>query len=438
MAQDALGLEITTGSQDAVTAWNSAVFDFLEARLSLGEQIKASLAADPDFVLALCFRGYFLMQLSSVSTAGKVAGIISQAQEHASDATLREQMHVRALEYWSQGQVSQTRKIWEDILVEAPRDLLALRLHHFASFWQGDRASLRDAPASILGQVENTMPGYGFVQGMFAFGLEETGDYARAEKFAREAIGRNEDDLWALHSFAHILEMQCRHKEGADLLERPFGTWSDRNPFKDHVWWHRALFALELGDFENMLEIYDKEVRVDEGGFYLDVQNAASLLQRMELYGVDTGERWEELADLAVTRLDDHVIPFTDAHFMLALIGGGRLEAARSYIGSLKRFAGRDKGEAAIVTGQVTLPLAEGLLAYGEERYGEAADALYALRHNLGPLGGSHAQQDIFHQLLIDAMMKAKRISIARTLLAERQMLRPGSSWVGERLNMLQ
>lgn len=437
MARDAFGLDITTTSDKAVSAWNAAIFDFLEARLSLGAQLKAALEADPEFLLALCFRGYFLMQLSTVETQGKVGELVARARTLAKGATKREQLHVAALEQWHKGALSQACRAWEEILVDAPLDLLALRLHHFASFWQGARQALRDAPASILGQIDEQTPGYGFVVGMLAFGLEENGDYASAERFARDAVERNENDLWALHALAHVLEMQCRHGEGAELLERPFGTWSDRNPFKDHVWWHAALFALELGRMERVLEIYDREVRIEEGGFYLDVQNAASLLQRLELAGVDIGERWDELADLAETRLDDHVIPFTDAHFMLALLGGGRIDAARNFIKSLKSFSKNGTGEASRVTGSVTVPLAEGLLAYREGKYGEASDALYALRHDLAPLGGSHAQHDVFQQIMIDAVTKAGKAGAARSLLSERLVLRPDNDWAQRRLAAL-
>jgi len=438
MAEDRLGLTITTDSDVALKALDGAVFDFLEARLSLGARLKEALEADPDCVMGLCFRGYFLMQLSSVQTLPKVAELIAQARSVSDRASERERMHVAALETWHSGSPSGACRIWEQILDQWPQDLLALRLHHFASFWRGARASLRDAPAAVLGRIDEAMPGRPFVLGMLAFGLEENGDYARAEKFGREAIERNENDLWALHAVAHVLEMQCRHAEGATLLEQPFGAWSDRNPFKDHVWWHAALFALEMGDHARVLEVYDREVRVDEGGFYLDVQNAASLLQRLELAGVDVGDRWEELADLAEGRLDDHMLPFTDAHFMLALIGAKRLDAARSYIASLKRFAASSGSEAARVTGEVTVPLAEALLAYGEGRYAEAGDGMHAVRHNLGPLGGSHAQQDVFHQTLIEAMTRAGRESTARALLAERNVLRPGSDWARDRLAALQ
>lgn len=437
MAEDVLGLPVTTDSPEAVEAWNAALFDFLEARLSLGARIKAALEADPAFVPALCFRGYFLMQLSTTATQGKVAEVLAQAKAAAPRASRREQMHVAALEHWHKGAVARARGVWEELLAETPHDLLALRLHHFASFWQGARGPLLDAPAAVLGRIDEATPGYAFVLGMLAFGLEENGDYARAERFGREAVERNADDLWALHSVAHVLEMQCRHAEGEKLLDQPYGAWSDRNPFKDHVWWHAALFALELGGHERVLDIYDREVRAEESGFYLDVQNAASLLKRLELAGVDVGERWEALAELAESRIGDHVIPFTDAHFMLALVGGGRLEAAQTYIRSLKQFAKTGEGDAAAVTDRITVPLAEGLLAYGQGKYAAAGEALYALRHDLGPLGGSHAQQDIFHQLLIDAMMKAGRTETARALLSERLVLRPGSDWAREKLAAL-
>lgn len=433
---DAFGLTLSTDSKDAAAAWNKAVPDFLEYRLTTGNHIKAALEADPDFVMGLCFRGYFLMQLGTTAVAGKVREVLGEAKARLEAATPRERRHVVALEHWLNGRPGEACREWEAILVEAPTDFIALRLHHFSSFWRGDREALRGEPASVLGRIDEATPGYNFALGMLAFGLEECGDYAAAEHCGRKAVALNGDDLWAIHSVAHVLEMQCRHDEGAAFLSQPFSAWADRNPFKDHVWWHTALFALELGDHDRVLDIYDREVKVKEGGFYLDVQNAASLLMRLELAGVDVGDRWRTLAALAEQRIDDHVLPFTDAHFMLALTGAHRLDAARSYLDSLERFAAGGS-EPAQITATHTVPVAKALLAYADGRYGDAADRLLALRHDLGPLGGSHAQQDVFHQILIDAAMRAGRPELARSLLAERMVLRPGSDWARERLREL-
>lgn len=437
MGQDAFGLDITAGSDDAVAEWNAAVFDSLEHRLSAMERVKAALQADPHFVMGHCLRAAMLLQIGSNQVHAKIADTLNKAKSHAQGASLRENMHVRALEHWLAGNQSRACGVWQELLDQWPGDIVALRLHHNGCFWTGDRKGLAGAPLQVLEALGEDTAGSGFVMGMAAFGLEENADYKRAERYGRAAVERNENDLWSLHAVAHILEMQCRHEEGSRLLNQPAGTWEDRNPFKDHLWWHAALFSLERGDTERVLDLYDREVRVDETGFYLDVQNAASLLMRLELVGVDVGERWEELADLAEKRFADHVMPFTDAHFMLALTGAGRLEAARGYLASLKDFAAAFDNEVATVVRNVTVPLCEGLLAYAEDRYEASAELLAGLRGELSAMGASHAQRDIFQQLLIDAVTRAGQTEMARKLLEERQAARPGSDWARERLAAL-
>lgn len=437
MQQDALGLDLTTNSPVAATAYDGALTDFMEHRLSTSAHIKTSLEADPEFVMGLCFRGCILMQLGSVAIYGKVDATLKKLQLLAADATHRERQHIRALEFWLAGRVSESCNIWQDILVQTPQDLLALRLHHFMSFWQGRREDLRSLPASVLGQIDESPPGYSYVLGMFAFGLEECGDYQRAEEFGRKAIALNKEDLWALHSVAHVLEMQGRFDDGVELLNQPFGIWEDRNPFKDHVWWHTSLFALERDEHDRVLDIYDREVRIDEIGFYLDFQNAASLLMRLELYGVDVGDRWTELADMAETRKDDHVMPFTDMHFMLALAGAKRTQAGNEYLESLETFSTQKDNDAAQITASLGLPIAKFLQNYTQKDFSNAIDSLLPMRHNFAPLGGSHAQQDILHQMLIDAAIRDGRIDLARSLLAERKTLRPNSKWAHRQLEKL-
>ncbi|MGI9423433.1 MAG: tetratricopeptide repeat protein [Hyphomicrobiaceae bacterium] len=437
MLQDQWGNDLSTTSRDAVAAYDSAIFDFLEYRLTLGDRVKAILAADPECLMGLCFRGYMLMQFGSNAVLGKVREVLEPLEARAGNGTPREQLHVKALRAWMEGRVREARGHWERIAISHPGDLLALRLHHFMSFWQGDRQGLRDVPAGAVAAADEAMPGYGFLLSMLSFGTEECGDYARAEAFGRQAVSLNDNDLWGIHAVAHVLEMQCRHQDGIAFLDQPFGTWSDRNPFKDHVWWHTALFALELGEFERVLDIYDREVKVNEVGFYLDVQNAVSMLMRLKLSGVDVGDRWDLLADLAASRKGDHVMPFTDAHFLMALIGADRRTEADDYRRSLVTFASDNDDDAANVTRQIGIPLANALSAYGAGRNAEAADTLYTIRHDLAPLGGSHAQQDVFHQILIDAATKSGKTDMARSLLRERSIVRPGTTWAEKRLAAL-
>lgn len=437
MYRDVHGLEMTAASSDAVSSYDQAVQAFLEYRLSTGDHIKAILQADPDCPMGLCFRGYLLMQLGSTVIYPKVQAVLEQAQARASDGTEREAKHVAALGHWLDGKISEACHAWSEILEKAPQDLLALRLHHFLSFWQGHRGSLRDTPLASLRALDEDTPGYGFVQGMAAFGHEECGSYVQAERLGRAAVERNGDDLWAIHAVSHVLEMQGRHMDGTEWLNQPFGTWEDRNPFKDHVWWHLALFALELDQTDRVLEIYDREVKVDEGVFYLDVQNAASLLMRLELAGVDVGDRWNQLADLTESRIDDHVIPFTDTQFVLSLAGARRKDSAQRYLDSLQRYAQDGKTEAAQVTADLSVRIAEGLVAYSGGDYARTVERLLPIRHDLGPIGGSHAQHDIFHQLLIDASLKEGRTELSRILLMERAVTKPHSHWAQDHLAAL-
>jgi tetratricopeptide (TPR) repeat protein len=437
MTQPVYDVDLTTSSDAAADALRLAVAESLEHRLSAMDRVKEALEADPDCVMGLCMRAGMMLQIGSSQVHPKITETLTQAETHAAGATRRERMHVQALKHWLAGNLSRAGGVWQDVIDECPSDILALRLHHNSSFWTGNRDGLRKAPLQVFEQIGENVPASGFVMGMCSFGLEESKEYEEAESFGRKAVERNEDDIWALHAVAHVLEMQCRHDEGRKLLNQPFGTWFDRNPFKDHLWWHSALFSLESGDIDRVLKLYDREVRVDEKGFYLDVQNAASLLKRLELVGVDVGVRWDELADLAQSRFGDHVMPFTDAHFMLALIGAGRLDAARDYLASLRNFAGATDNQVADVTRKINIPLCEALLAYGERDYGDAADGLYTMRDDLYPMGASYAQHDIFRQITIDAVMRAGQAARARKLLEQRVAARPGSDWARKRLEQL-
>jgi hypothetical protein len=433
MHNDRWGLQHSAAGRDAVDRYDEALLSFLEYRLSAGGHLKAALAADPALPMGLCMRGYMLLQLATNAVTGKVDQAIASAEPSMRTATPRERLHFEALQCWRRGDVDGAIGRWRAILETAPQDLLALRLHHFMSFWRGARNELRDVPATAIAAVSSDIPGYGFILGMQAFGLEETGDYVEAEAAGREAVARNADDLWAIHAVAHVLEMQGRTDDGMAWLDYPAGTWSDRNPFRDHVWWHAALFALEHGDDRRVLKLYDREIRVDENGFYLDVQNATSLLMRLVLSGVDVGDRWQPLADLAEIRTGDHVMAFTDAHYMMALVGAGRLDAARHYLDSLREFASSGRTDAARVAAALTVPLAEALLDYGEARYAPAAMRLAGLIDALAPLGGSHAQQDIFRQILIDAAIRGGCDDLAAEQARIRLTQQPKLRWLRRR-----
>ena len=104
-----------------------------------------------------------------------------------------------------------------------------------------------------------------------------------------------------------------------------------------HLWWHRGLYHFERREFAEVLALYDRRFRdlaspltQAQPDLYIDVQNAASMLFRLERQGVDVGDRWVELADKAEARIGDCLSAFTLPHWMMALAaaGAGRPPAA--------------------------------------------------------------------------------------------------------------
>ena len=70
-----------------------------------------------------------------------------------------------------------------------------------------------------------------------------------------------------------------------------------------HNWWHLALFAIDLGLDDQALALYDQQVWGVVKAYSQDQIGAVSLLARLELAGVDVGERWQDVADHLATRL---------------------------------------------------------------------------------------------------------------------------------------
>src|SRR5262249_40590170 len=174
-----------------------------------------------------------------------------------------------------------------------------------------------------------------------------------------------------------------------------------------------ALFKLEYGDYAGVLELYDTRIRnlaapltVAAPDVYIDVQNAASTLFRLQRLGVDVGGRWEELADKAEARIGDCGSAFTLPHWMMALTATGRIAAAERMVDGMRTFA-KDRGTVPRIVRDYALPLAEAQLACANGRYSDAVAIMRPVIGGMYRLGGSHAQQDVLEQLFVDAALKA-------------------------------
>lgn len=415
MHADAQGLPVTAASDAAVAAFDHLVSGYLNYRADLPTRLEALLRDHADMPLAQVAKGYFTLLAFKAAVVPVAVAALRKAEALAANGvTARETAHMAALAAWTRGDIERTLRIWEDIFAEYPRDILAFRMHHFVAFWMGEPGRMAEAVDSVLPAYGNTERATATLLACKAFAYEELGQYDIAEPAGREAIARNPSDLWAAHAVAHILEMQGRHDEGVTLLNTLEPHWAGGNGLMHHLWWHRGLYHYERGEFETVLSLYDRQFRNLKSPLteaapdaYIDVQNAASMLFRLERQGIDVGSRWVELADKAEARIGDCLSAFTLPHWMMALAATRRFEAAERMLDGMRIFA-RGPETIAPVVRDHAIPVCEALLARAK---GDPVAALTKMRPALDgmeKLGGSHAQQDVLQQLFLDCALAAR------------------------------
>lgn len=427
MLRDSRGLTITCSDQKALDIYDSALTDLWNYRMNAPKALKGVFEIDAEFPMAHITRGYVMSMLESVVVRPKMLAGVEAARSALAPEAIRERLHADALEGLALGDINKACRSWEEILAVFPHDLLALKMHHHTAFWTGRAYAIRNTVTGVFDAWDASQPGYSFVLAMMCFAFEECGNYAQAEPYGRRAIEMNGDDLWAIHSVAHVLEMQGRLDEGIALIDRDPAEWADRNPFQGHNWWHLALFALEKGDYERVLDTYDTKIITSNTEFFLDIQNGASLLKRLELLGVNVGDRWDGLAAYAEQQIGDHVLSFTDLHSFMTLAAVNKSDVMEKYLVSLREFAKSPNNYSASITEPLIIPICEGVAAFEAGDFKSAVDKLWPLRDQWAGIGGSHAQRDIFAQILLDATIHAEQYERARTLLSQRLTIKENS-----------
>jgi hypothetical protein len=172
-----------------------------------------------------------------------------------------------------------------------------------------------------------------------------------------------------------------------------------------HIWWHQCLFLLDRAAYEEVLEIYDQHLWGIDKTYSQDQVGAVSMLLRLELHGVDVGDRWQDVADYLTGRLDDHVQPFLDLHYVYGLARAGRAEADQ-LLNSMDDFAESAHEDVRKRWTDVALPAARGLVAHAQGRHEDASRMLGPTIAAMAQIGGSHAQRELFELVLLDAQIR--------------------------------
>ena len=426
MLTDARGCPTSAPSSGSLQQYEQALELSASYQLDPLATIQKAIDADPAFAMGHALRAGLAVMATDRGAVPMLTESVEAIEALGRRAVDRERAHAAAARAWLEGDFAGSIHRYGEILLDHPQDLLALQVAHVGDFFLGASSMLRDRVAQVLPTWDSSTPGYGYVLGMYAFGLEETALYSRAEDIGRRALDANRRDAWAVHAVTHVMEMQGRLRDGVEWLTTRENDWSVNNGFAFHNWWHLALFNLESGNYARVLELYDQRIRATPSEIPLEMIDATALLWRLELRSANVGDRWQKLAASWEPLAEHSYYAFNDAHAVMAFAAAGRGELVQRTIAAMERkAAGSDTN--AMMTRDVGLPLARAVAAFAAGRYGDTIALLQPIRTIANRFGGSHAQRDLIHLTLVEASLRARHNRLARALIAERTQLKPSS-----------
>jgi predicted Zn-dependent protease len=418
--RDYLGNPVTVQSDATLRAIDDFVAGFLgyETR---AEHILRAADADPDSCVANAYAGMLWMLLEAPEAGERAAKYLAAAQRASHLATRREQLNAAVLRAWVDDDPALALRLCDQASDEFPRDLVIVKTHQYFEFNRGDAPAMLRIALKV-GPENADVP---YFHGMAAFAYEQCHLLEEAESAARTALAMRRKEPWAQHALAHVLLTRGRIDAGAQFLEEVADTWTDLNSFMlTHLWWHLALFYLSQGRDREALGLYDRHCWGIAKDYSQDQIGAVSLLARFELAGIDVGPRWQDLADHLAARANDTVQPFLTLQYLYGLARAGRCQA-ETLLDTVRRYAARAPQFSRAVWQEVALPGCEGLYAYARGDYAHAWHRLAPAVPRMREAGGSHAQRDLFEQILLDAAFRSGRLTAAQQMLEQRRSADP-------------
>jgi hypothetical protein len=123
--------------------------------------------------------------------------------------------------------------------------------------------------------------------------------------------------------------------------------------------------------------------------------------------------RWYELADAWAPHAEDGFCNFNDLHAMLAFVGAGDQESIDRLRQTLRRGLSRE-GRYGMATRMFGMAACEGIAAFGEGDDARTLALLASIPTVMQRLGGSHAQRDVLHLTLIEAVQRMRHSGLRR------------------------
>jgi tetratricopeptide (TPR) repeat protein len=415
---DCYGLPTTTRSREALHWYNQGIRGLLGFRRDTPDCFHKALALDPAFAMAHGHLGVHYFLEESEDMVARARTCFEQARAGLAALTEREREVIETLDLWGNGQVREAMDRMHTAITARPREIVLLQRLYFVYFVQGASEKLRDLPASVLSHYEHDA----YILGMYSFGLEESHEFARAFEIGQRALALNAEDVWALHALAHATYETGAFAAGVRLLEDGLRHCDEVGSFRHHIVWHLALFLWEQGQYQRTLQLYHNAFGDPATLIPPHLVDTVSLLWRLNLTGRPTPEEWHALTPSLETLRQARTYLFNQMHIALGLTGARRLPWAQEYLAGLR--ARLRPGRPSVLS-DVGIPLVEGLIAYTQGDYARVVERLHPIRERIIEIGGSHAQRELFADILLDAALQTGAYEVAGDILDAKQRYRP-------------
>lgn len=415
--KDAVGYDLSGGNARAIDHLELAFHQYRCFADDPLASVDAALQQSPELVMGHVLRAYLMLSAADGHAVPLARENLRAARALPHNA--REAMHLKAIGQWCDGQWRAAARTLEDLSLAWPLDSVALKAGHALDYFTGDARMLHDRIARVLPAWSAAVPGWHSVLAMMAFGLEENGHYAQAEKLGRQSVELQPRDAWGQHAVAHVMEMQGRRSEGIAWMTQNTG-WQEPSALGVHNWWHLALQHLALGDTARVLALYDAHIQQAEPALQLQLVDASSMLWRLRLLDVDVGDRWHQLAGQWAPAAGLGWCAFHDWHAAMAFVATGRDDAVYTLAQAQAQAVCRTD-DASRFLREVGLAATQGVIAHGRGDFERAVELLRPVRSQSHAFGGSVAQRDLLDLTLIDAARRAGQATLAAALLHERE-----------------
>jgi tetratricopeptide (TPR) repeat protein len=411
---DVYGYPLTCASDAAAERYRAGQLCMLAHGPEPGELLEQAIALDREFALAHAALGLVRARELRIAEARGAAGTASSL---AATATPRERSHVQVVEDAVGGRTREAIARARRHLESWPRDALLLMNAASALLFSGRQDEMMALTESLAGAYGDDW----YFLGQHAFALEEIRRFDEARAAAERSLTLFRQGAFTAHALAHVFYETGDHEQGSAFMPAWMADYDRRGGMFLHLSWHEALFLLARGEYSELLSLYDRAIHPSAQPGSFQLYDPISLIWRLDLYDLQHPGLWASVDEVAAARAAQAGMIFSDLHHGMALAATGRQAELERLYDSLRERGNRGN----LAAGEVALPLLQGMAAYAAGDFAQTVRLIAPIEERIYLVGGSRAQREVFHDTLLEALLRTERFEDAEARLRERLDRRP-------------